>query len=61
MSHEIRTPINGVVGMVEILETSKLTIEQSRIVETIRDSSTALLSKSRISLICLESKQASWH
>lgn len=61
MSHEIRTPMNGVVGMVEILETSKLTTEQSRIVETIRDSSTALLSKSRISLICLESKQASWH
>lgn len=44
MSHEIRTPMNGVVGMVEILETSKLTTEQSRIVETIRDSSTALLS-----------------
>jgi signal transduction histidine kinase/CheY-like chemotaxis protein len=44
MSHEIRTPMNGVVGMVEILETSKLTTEQSRIVETIKDSSTALLS-----------------
>jgi signal transduction histidine kinase/CheY-like chemotaxis protein len=44
MSHEIRTPMNGVVGMVEILENSKLTTEQSRIVETIRDSSTALLS-----------------
>ncbi|WP_439143575.1 ATP-binding protein [Planktotalea sp.] len=44
MSHEIRTPMNGVVGMVEILESSKLTTEQSRIVETIRDSSTALLS-----------------
>ena len=44
MSHEIRTPMNGVIGMVEILAQSRLSSHQTELVNTIRDSATALLS-----------------
>jgi signal transduction histidine kinase len=43
MSHEIRTPLNGVLGMVQLLSTSKLTEEQHDMVETIRSSGDNLL------------------
>ncbi|MBI5922882.1 MAG: PAS domain-containing protein [Betaproteobacteria bacterium] len=43
MSHEIRTPMNGVVGMVDILQQTELTAAQQRMVDTIHDSSLALL------------------
>lgn len=43
MSHEIRTPMNGIIGMVDVLEKSHLTSEQERLVDTVRDSSIALL------------------
>ena len=43
MSHEIRTPMNGVIGMVDILQQTVLTVEQQRMLGTIADSSTALL------------------
>jgi len=43
MSHEIRTPINGVMGMAELLASSKLNDEQHDYVSTIMDSSDALL------------------
>jgi signal transduction histidine kinase len=42
MSHEIRTPLNGVLGLTELLATSKLMPEQRSLVETIRDSGEAL-------------------
>ena len=44
MSHELRTPMNGVVGMLEILQNSQLSEDQHKIVDTIRDSAFALLS-----------------
>ncbi len=44
MSHEIRTPMNGVVGMVDILQQTSLTNEQRHMLETIQNSSVALLS-----------------
>ncbi len=44
MSHEIRTPMNGVIGMAEILQQTSLSSEQSRMVQTIQNSSDALLS-----------------
>jgi PAS domain S-box-containing protein len=43
MSHELRTPMNGVIGMLDILESSQLDRRQRRVVNTIRESSLSLL------------------
>ena len=43
MSHEIRTPMNGVIGMADLLATTKLTEDQRDYVQVIRDSGNALL------------------
>ena len=43
MSHEIRTPMYGVLGMTELLQSTGLTKEQARFVETVRTSGEALL------------------
>jgi two-component system sensor histidine kinase RpfC len=43
MSHEFRTPLNGVVGMSELLSTTKLTTEQRECSEVIQASAKALL------------------
>ncbi|MCP3687676.1 MAG: response regulator [Gammaproteobacteria bacterium] len=44
MSHEIRTPMSGVIGMVELLEDTPLTIEQKEYIATISRSGNCLLS-----------------
>jgi PAS domain S-box-containing protein len=43
MSHEIRTPMNAIIGMLELLSYSKLTIDQRDMLSAARDSSRSLL------------------
>jgi PAS domain S-box-containing protein len=43
MSHELRTPMNGVVGMVELLQETFLSQDQTKMVGAIRDSALGLL------------------
>ncbi|MEP1445448.1 MAG: ATP-binding protein [Paraglaciecola sp.] len=43
MSHEIRTPINGVLGMLQILESSELNSEQQHFLGLAKDSAKSLL------------------
>lgn len=44
MSHEIRTPLNGVLGMAELMNTTELSQDQARFLNSIRSSSRSLLS-----------------
>jgi len=44
MSHEIRTPMNGMLGMVDVLQATDLAPSQRRMLDTIHNSSLALLS-----------------
>lgn len=43
MSHEIRTPMNGIIGMIDLIGSTRLTKEQSEYIRTIKKSSDSLL------------------
>ncbi|MDX9885756.1 PAS domain S-box protein [Thauera sp.] len=43
MSHEIRTPMNGVIGLLDVLEHSASSVEQTHLIEIMRESATTLL------------------
>ena len=43
MSHEIRTPMNGVIGLLDVLEHSAASVEQTHLIEIMRESATTLL------------------
>ncbi|CAN1558133.1 aerobic respiration control sensor protein ArcB [Rhabdaerophilaceae bacterium] len=43
MSHEIRTPLNGVIGLAELLGSTKLNSEQTGLVQTLQNSASHLL------------------
>ena len=44
MSHEIRTPLNGIGGVVDLLTTTSLSLQQSELVDLLRHSTTVLRS-----------------
>ncbi|MFY0598031.1 MAG: PAS domain S-box protein [Cyclobacteriaceae bacterium] len=43
MSHEIRTPMNGIIGMIDLIASTKLNTEQADYIRTIKKSSDTLL------------------
>jgi PAS domain S-box-containing protein len=43
MSHEIRTPMNGVLSMIELLQRTRLDVEQREMSGIVRDSASSLL------------------
>ncbi|MEI6206587.1 MAG: ATP-binding protein [Desulfuromonadales bacterium] len=61
VSHELRTPMSGVIGAVQLLQTTDMTVEQSEYVELLEQSANNMMTKINDVLNFLQSENPFHH